>query len=226
MNLSEETLKRLRCQMVKEQLAGRDIRDKRILDAFKSVPRHRFVGPLDQQNAYSDFPLPIGSGQTISQPYIVALMTQLADLKKTSKVLEIGTGSGYQTAVLAELVKEVFSIERIGSLAERAKKILMELGYGNICIEVGDGTLGWREFAQFDKIIVTASSPEIPSPLIDQLALGGNMVIPIGPRFSQRLVVIEKSKKGRITRIDKSGCVFVSLIGEYGWQDEKEKEVG
>lgn len=218
MSPSEKDLEYLRYRMVEEQLLGRDIKDNNVLEVFKKVPRHRFVDALNQGNAYDDFPLPIGNGQTISQPYIVSLMVQLIDVRNTDRVLEIGTGSGYETAILAELAKEVFSVERIGLLAERSKKILEGLGYDNIFIKIGDGTLGWKEFAPFDKIIVTASSPDIPGPLVDQLSDEGIMVIPIGPRFSQRLVLVEKSKKGRVSKADKSNCVFVPLIGEYGWK--------
>ncbi|MBU1887678.1 MAG: protein-L-isoaspartate(D-aspartate) O-methyltransferase [Candidatus Omnitrophica bacterium] len=219
MNHCEKTLEHFRHQMVREQLLGRDISDKKVIDVFKNIPRHRFIETSDNKKAYGDFPLEIGSGQTISQPYMVALMVQLIEAEKTDRVLEIGTGSGYQTAILAELAKEIFSVECVDVLAEKAKGILSELGYGNIRIKVGDGTLGWQEFAPFDKIIVTASSPDIPGPLIDQLAAGGKLVIPVGPRVSQRLILVEKSEKGCITKSDKTGCVFVPLIGKYGWSE-------
>lgn len=218
MNPCEETLEHLRNKMVKEQLSGRDIREARLLDVFRKVPRHRFIDPLNQENAYGDFPLEIGSGQTISQPYIVALMVQFINVNSGDRVLEIGTGSGYETAILGELSKEVFSVERIRSLAEKAEKILSQLGYINIKINVGDGTLGWQDFAPFDKIIVAASSPDVPRPLIDQLAPGGSMVIPIGPRLSQRLVIIEKSTQGHIIKKEGSSCIFVPLIGEHAWK--------
>ena len=219
MNLCEKTLERFRHQMVKEQLLGRDIRDKRVLDVFRKVPRHRFVDPADAMKAYGDFPLAIGDNQTISQPYMVALMAQLVEAGKTDRVLEIGTGSGYQTAILAELAKEVFSIERVEALGKRAKGILEELGYDNIRVKVGDGTLGWPEYAPFDKIVVTASSPDVPGPLIEQLAIGGKLVIPVGSRISQRLTLVERPEKDRVIRKDKTGCVFVPLIGKYGWSE-------
>lgn len=210
-------LQKLRDQMVKEQLVGRDIKDKRVLDAFLKVPRHKFVSVESQSSAYADYPLPIGENQTISQPYMVALMSQLLELKPQDSVLEIGTGSGYQAAILAELSKMVYSIERITSLAEKAEKILHELGYTNIKIKVDDGTLGWQEASPFDAIIVTAASPEIPETLITQLAEGGRLVIPVGQTtFGQTLVLVKKNK-GRIETKNICGCVFVPLIGKYGY---------
>jgi len=203
--------------MVNVQLLGRDIKDKRVLDVFRKVPRHRFVDPAMYKDAYGDFPLSIGKGQTISQPYIVALMAQLLNLLKTDRVLEIGTGSGYETAILAELAGEVFSIERIESLAVKAKEALKDFGYKNIHIKIDDGTLGWQEFAPFDKIIVTASSQDIPKPLLDQLSEEGRLVIPVGPRGTQRLLVLEKDNEGQISEKDICGCVFVPLIGKYGY---------
>lgn len=217
MNPSEENLEYLRHRMVEEQLARRDIKDVKVLNVFREMPRHRFVDPDMCQDAYGDFPLSIGKGQTISQPYIVALMVQLLDVRKTDRVLEIGTGSGYETAILAELGGEIFSVERIEGLAVKAGKILEELGYKNIKIKAGDGTLGWQEFAPFDKIIVTASSPEVPRPLLNQLSNGGRMVIPVGSRFTQRLVLLEKDGRGKVSEREVCGCVFVPLIGEFGW---------
>lgn len=219
MNHSGEDFDCLRHKMVEEQLVRRDIRDKKVLEVFARVPRHRFVEPVMYNDAYGDFPLSIGKGQTISQPYIVALMAQLLDIRDSDKVLEIGTGSGYETAILAELAKEVFSIERIGVLAKRAETLLKDLGYRNIRIKIDDGTLGWEEFAPFDKIIVTASSMEAPGPLLDQLSVGGKLVIPIGPRFTQRLMVMEKSMSGNISNKEICGCVFVPLVGKYGWEE-------
>jgi len=204
--------------MVKDQLMGRDIKDKRILDIFDRIPRHRFIDPTMYDEAYGDFPVSIGKGQTISQPYMVAFMVQLLNVAESDRVLEIGTGSGYETAILAELAKEVFSVERIGALADKAKQALEDFGYNNIHIKVDDGTLGWQEFAPFNKIIVTASSLNIPSPLVDQLLKGGDMVIPVGSRFTQRLILLEKSEHGRVTERDVCGCVFVPLIGRYGWE--------
>ncbi len=217
MRPSEEDLEYLRQRMVKEQLLGRDIKDKKVLDVFRKIPRHRFVDPAMSQDAYGDFPLSIGRAQTISQPYIVALMVQLLDIAKGDKVLEIGTGSGYETAILAELGGDVYSIERIELLATKAKKVLEELGYKNIHIKTGDGTLGWQEFVPFDKIVITASSADPPGPLLEQLSAGGRMVMPVGSRFTQKLILFEKNKQGNFFRRDICGCVFVPLIGKYGW---------
>lgn len=197
---------------------GRDIRDKKVLDAFRKVPRHKFVDPAMSGDAYNDFPLSIGDGQTISQPYMVALMVQLLDIVKKDTVLEIGTGSGFQTAILAELANSVFSIERIEVLTKRAKKVLEESGYSNINIKTDDGTLGWKEFAPFDKIVVTAGSPDVPNPLLEQLSIGGRIVIPVGSRFMQRLMLLEKREEGRVSEKDVCGCVFVPLIGDHGWK--------
>lgn len=205
--------------MVKNQLMGRDIKDKKILDVFDRVQRHRFIDPTMYDEAYGDFPVSIGKGQTISQPYMVAFMVQLLNVAESDRVLEIGTGSGYETAILAELAREVFSVERIGALADKAKQALEDFGYNNIHIKVDDGTLGWQEFSPFNKIIVTASSLNIPSPLVDQLLKGGSMVMPVGSRFTQRLILLEKSEQGRVTERDVCGCVFVPLIGKYGWSN-------
>ena len=211
--------------MVRDQLMGRDIKDNKVLSAFRKVPRHRFVDPAMYEDAYRDFPLSIGKGQTISQPYIVALMVQLLDAAGTDKVLEIGTGSGYETAILAESgAGEIFSIERIGPLATKAEKVLKELGYKNIHIKTGDGTLGWQEFAPFDKIIVTAGSIDTPKPLLDQLSGGGKIVIPVGSRLTQRLMLFEKTKEGKVFEKDLCGCVFVPLIGKYGWKGDYARE--
>ena len=219
MNACEESLEYLRQKMVKDQLLSRDIKDKKVLNVFRNVPRHQFIDPAMRKDAYGDFPLSIGKGQTISQPYIVALMVQLLDVLEKDRILEIGTGSGYETAILAELAQDVFSIERIEVLAAKARRILEGLSYKNVHIKIGDGTLGWEEHAPFDKIIVTASSPGIPRPLLDQLSEGGKMVIPVGTRFTQRLTLLEKSEGGRLSEQDVCGCVFVPLIGEYGWKD-------
>ncbi|MCM8771321.1 MAG: protein-L-isoaspartate(D-aspartate) O-methyltransferase [Candidatus Omnitrophica bacterium] len=204
----------LRIRMVKEQLLGRDINDERVLAAFQKVPRHLFVPEDFQKNAYEDYPLPIGEGQTISQPYMVALMTQLLCLSGEEKVLEIGTGSGYQAAILAELSKEVYTIERFETLANNAKKVLLKLGYANVNVRVGDGTQGWPEEAPFDRIIVTAASPHIPHPLIEQLKDPGLLVIPLGEAFSQILTVVYKDK-AKIRQEEICGCVFVPLVGKY-----------
>ncbi|MGE4357496.1 MAG: protein-L-isoaspartate(D-aspartate) O-methyltransferase [Candidatus Omnitrophota bacterium] len=209
----------LRQKMVNDQLLSRGIKDKRVIEAFLKVPRHKFVSENNITEAYDDHPLPIGEGQTISQPYMVALMTECLDLKGEEKVLEIGTGSGYQTAILAELALEVYSIERFSSLAEKARLALTDLGYKNIKIKIGDGTLGWEEFAPYDRIIVTAGAPEIPPPLILQLKENGRLVIPLGDSFSQVLTVIEKIGN-RIKKEEICGCVFVPLVGRYGWDKE------
>jgi len=205
--------------MLQEQLLRRDIKDKKVLDVFNKVPRHKFVDPAMQEESYCDFPLSIGEDQTISQPYMVALMVQLLDIAKSDRVLEIGTGSGYGTAIIAELGSAVFSIERIEKLANKARLLLEKLDYKNIHIKIGDGTLGWEKFAPFEKIVVTAASSQAPRPLLDQLKEGGRLVMPIGPRFSQRLIVLEKSRDGHIGEKDICGCVFVPLIGQYGWEE-------
>ena len=206
--------------MVEVQLISRGIKDKRVLDAFRKVPRHEFVPKELIDSAYIDSPLPIGEGQTISQPYMVALMTECLCLKGEEKVLEIGTGSGYQAAILAELAKEVYSIERIEILTLRATEILESLGYKNIKVKTGDGTLGWLEFSPYEGIIVTAAAPKVPLPLIEQLKDGGFLVIPLNGRFSQILTVIEKTKdKLRVSEV--CGCVFVPMIGKYGWRENE-----
>lgn len=204
--------------MVEEQLIKREIKDKRLLDVFGRVQRHSFLPEDLKISAYADFPVPIGEGQTISQPYIVALMTEILGIQNSDKVLEIGTGSGYQTAILAELAKEVYSVERFASLSEAAQKILAELGYNNIRLKVADGTCGWQEFAPFDKIIVTAASPRIPLPLAEQLKEGGRMVLPLGESFSQVLTLVEK-EKNKLQPTPLCGCVFVPLIGKYAWKE-------
>ncbi|MBC7331141.1 MAG: protein-L-isoaspartate(D-aspartate) O-methyltransferase [Synergistetes bacterium] len=207
----------LREKMVREQIEARGIRDGRVLEAMRKVPRHLFVPESYISEAYDDHPVPIGEGQTISQPYIVALMTSLLDLKGDERVLEIGTGSGYQTAILAELAKEVYSVERIASLAEKAEKRLKELGYRNVKIKVGDGSLGWEEHAPYDAIIVTAAAPKVPKPLVKQLKVGGRLVIPIGDRFFQSLHRYIKRDEKTLDGRDFGGCVFVPLRGEEGW---------
>lgn len=207
----------LRERMVATQIASRGIKNKRILETMAKVPRHRFVLPEYLDSAYEDHPLPIGEGQTISQPYMVALMTECLGLKGDEKVLEVGTGSGYQAAILAELSKEVYTIERFESLAERAKKVLRDLRYENVKMIVGDGSRGLEEEAPFDGIMVTAGAPILPKSLVDQLAEGGRMVIPVGGSFSQALLLVEK-EKGKVKTTSVCGCVFVPLIGEYGWK--------
>jgi protein-L-isoaspartate(D-aspartate) O-methyltransferase len=208
-----------RLRMVDEQIISRGIKDERVIAAMKKVPRHLFIEEALQSQAYGDHPLPIGEKQTISQPYMVALMTEALELRGREKVLEIGTGSGYQTAILAELSEKVFSVERIRSLAIGARKLVYELGYFNIEIKIIDGTYGWSDESPFDAIIVTAGGPDIPQPLIDQLGVGGRLVIPVGDAAVQDLFRIIKTEKG-INKEDLGGCRFVKLIGKYGWNEE------
>ncbi len=208
-----------RLKMVEEQIVSRGIKDPKLIAAMKKIPRHLFVEEALQNQAYSDHPLPIGEKQTISQPYMVALMTEALLLTGKEKVLEIGSGSGYQTAILAELSEKVFSIERIRSLAIRARKLLYELGYFNVEIKIFDGTFGWMEESPFDAIMVTAGSPNIPQSMIDQLAMGGRLVIPVGDAHTQDLLRVTKIEGG-IKKEDLGGCRFVKLIGKYGWEDE------
>ncbi len=205
-------------KMIQQQIAARGINNPRVLEAFLRVPRHEFVPAALRDEAYADYPLPIGEGQTISQPFIVALMTQALALEGEEKVLEIGLGSGYQAAILACLAKEVFSIELRPSLAREGEKKLKELGFFNIQVKVGDGSLGWPEKAPFHAIIVTAAAPQVPPPLLEQLTEGGRLVIPLGPRGRQNLLRITK-RKGELVKEDLGACVFVPLIGEYGWKD-------
>jgi protein-L-isoaspartate(D-aspartate) O-methyltransferase len=208
--------KSLQEEMVTQQIMGRGVVTPRVIEAFRKVPRHLFVPEQFLTHAYNDHPLPIGEGQTISQPYMVALMTDLLDLSKEDKVLEIGTGSGYQAAILAELGNEVFTVERHKLLAERSERILKELNYQNVKVLVGDGTKGWKEFSPYQKIIVTASAPDVPQPLFVQLDEMGKLVIPVGGRWSQDLILVQK-RKGKMIRNSVCGCVFVPLIGEYGY---------
>jgi protein-L-isoaspartate(D-aspartate) O-methyltransferase len=213
-----QDFKKERLAMVDEQLRRRGISDQRVLAVMTKIPRHSFLSSDYQLAAYEDRPLPIGEGQTISQPYMVAVMTQSLELKGDERVLEIGTGSGYQTAILAELAKTICTIERIQELLLRAQKILQELGYENIFFLTGDGTKGWPEKAPFDGIIVTAGAPEIPYTLTSQLAQGGRLVIPVGPRYTQTLYKVTR-KGSRFTEEDITGCVFVPLVGDFGWKE-------
>jgi protein-L-isoaspartate(D-aspartate) O-methyltransferase len=204
--------------MVKSQLACRGIRDKRVLDAMCQVPRHLFI-PEDMRGlAYCDGPLPIGHGQTISQPYIVALMTELLELTGQERVLEIGTGSGYQAAILSHLVHQVYSIERHAVLAQQAEKVLAQLGYDNVVVRVGDGTLGWPEHSPYEAIIVTAAAPDVPQPLIDQLADGGRLVAPVGSRWSQALVKM-KRQGDLLVKEHLTAVAFVPLVGKHSWRE-------
>lgn len=208
-----------RNRMVDDQLIPRGISEPRVLSAMRKVPRHLFVEEALQDRAYGDYALPIGEKQTISQPFMVALMTEALELSGSEIVLEIGTGSGYQAAILAELSRQVYSIERIPSLALRAKKVIEDLGYKNVDIKIYDGTLGWEEKAPFDCMIVTASAPDIPKSLTDQLKLGGRLVIPVGTRHFQTLIKVVKKKDG-LVKMPLTECVFVPLIGTYGWVEE------
>ncbi|MBW2035960.1 MAG: protein-L-isoaspartate(D-aspartate) O-methyltransferase [Deltaproteobacteria bacterium] len=211
--------RRLRERMVSTQIEARGINDQRVLAAMRKVPRHLFVSEAFQDQAYGDFPLPIGEGQTISQPYIVAEMTQALELTKDDRVLEIGTGCGYQAAILAELAYRVYTIERIRSLFITARKTLDRLHYHNVVARCSDGTLGWPEESPFDAIIVTAGAPEVPRALVDQLRTGGRLVIPVGGHFSQTLLKIIRQKDG-LREINLGGCRFVKLIGKQGWQED------
>ncbi|MEZ4524456.1 MAG: protein-L-isoaspartate(D-aspartate) O-methyltransferase [Desulfobacterales bacterium] len=212
---------RQREDMVRRQIEARGVTDPKVLAAMREVPRHLFVGEALEDQAYGDFPLPIGEQQTISQPYIVAEMTQALALSEEDRVLEIGTGSGYQAAVLAEIVFRVYTVERIHALYIRTRKLFDRLHYHNIVTRYSDGTMGWEEESPFDAIIVTAGSPVIPAPLIRQLAVGGRMVIPVGNRFTQDLVKIYKDQNG-IRQVSLGGCRFVKLIGTHGWKKEED----
>ena len=207
-----------RDRMLRQQIEPRGIRDAHVLAAMRRVPRHFFVPQGYQDRAYDDTPLSIGEGQTISQPYIVAYMTQLLHSKAGDRVLEIGVGSGYQTAVLAEIVAEVIGIERIASLAESAHARLAELGYDNVSIRIGDGTLGYPPGAPYDGILVAAAGPRIPPPLVEQLAPGGRLVIPVGSDVEQMMQVVERTAAGlQVSNL--APVRFVPLIGDEGWRD-------
>jgi len=201
-----------------QQVAARGVADARVLEAMRRVPRHRFVDDALQDQAYGDYPLPIGDGQTISQPFIVGRMTELLALGGREKVLEIGTGCGYQAAVLAELAARVCTVERLPRLAARARQTLEALGYSNVWVRTANGTFGWPDEAPFDRILVAAGGPEVPPPLFEQLAEGGRMVMPVGSADAQTLSVIEK-RSGEMRVTEDSGCVFVKLIGKYAWQN-------
>lgn len=216
--MKEDIYKIRRLTMVSEQIEKRGIKDKRVIEAMQAIPRHLFVPESEIDNAYSDFPLPIGCNQTISQPYMVALMTSLLKLSGKERVLEIGTGSGYQAAILSKLAKEVYTIERIGELKEKAQTILKSLKIENVYVILGNGTLGLPEYAPYDRVIVTAAAGEIPKPLEDQLKDPGIMVIPVGKDY-QRLIVATK-ENGLIEKRDEGGCVFVPLIGKYGLKND------
>lgn len=201
----------LRDKMIRQQLIGRGFQNKKVIEAFYRVPRHYFTGEALPDQAYGDHPLPIGEGQTISQPYIVALMTEALNLEDAERVLEIGTGSGYQAAILAELVKEVYTIERIAELQEKARKALDSIGYSNIYYKVGDGTKGWPEKAPYDGIIITAAVSKVPDPLLQQMRTGGNLVAPVGNINEQELKVLTRHEHG-LEEKSLGRCRFVPLI--------------
>jgi protein-L-isoaspartate(D-aspartate) O-methyltransferase len=207
-----------RGRMVDEQIVGRGVKDERILAAMRRVPRHEFLPEAIRGMAYADNALPLGEGQTMSQPYMVAIMTELLGPTGTERVLEIGTGSGYQAALLAELCSKVYTVERIKTIAEKARATLDRLGYRNVAIKIYDGTYGWKEMAPFDAIMVTAGAPEIPAPLVEQLKDGGRMVIPVGDRFGQTLLKVVRTGEGTVTQRS-IPCVFVPLIGNHGWKE-------
>jgi protein-L-isoaspartate(D-aspartate) O-methyltransferase len=202
--------------MVRRQIEARGVTDPYVLAAMLKVPRHLFVGDALRDQAYGDFPLPIGEQQTISQPYIVAEMTQALQPGKDDRILEIGTGSGYQAAILAEIVFRVYTIEKLYPLYTKTRKLFDQLRYHNIVTKYSDGTSGWKDESPFDGIIVTAGSPTIPTPLVSQLAIGGRMVIPVGDQYSQELIKLYKDENG-IHKTNLGGCRFVKLVGEYGW---------
>ncbi|ABB31654.1 protein-L-isoaspartate O-methyltransferase [Geobacter metallireducens RCH3] len=210
-----------RKRMVETQIISRGVKDRRLIEAMLKVPRHVFVEEAMAAQAYSDTPLPIGEKQTISQPYMVALMTELLELSGREKVLEIGTGSGYQAAILATLADRVYTVERIRPLALKARRALDRLGLLNVNIKISDGTIGWEEEAPFDAIIVTAGAPDVPDKLAEQLAVGGRLVIPVGNQFDQVLVRITKQEDGSLIRENVTGCRFVKLVGKYGWGTEE-----
>jgi len=207
-----------RARMVAEQIAYRGVKDPRVLAVMGKVPRHEFMPEALRTQAYGDHAMPIGDGQTISQPYIVALMTELLELKGDERVLEIGTGSGYQAAVLAELCQKVFTVERVKALADKARVTLDRLGYRNVAMKTFDGTYGWKDMAPFDAIMVTAAGPDIPQTLVEQLKEGGRLVIPVGERSSQVLKKVIKSPAGIVTE-SSIPCMFVPLIGNHGWKE-------
>lgn len=216
---TDDSYQKDRYQMVEEQIAGRSIRNQRVLEAMRQVPRHLFVPPDVRHLAYHNGPLPIGDGQTISQPYIVAVMTSLLALKGDENVLEIGTGSGYQAAILSRLAKTVHTVERHINLAARASQILQELGYTNVFVHHGDGTLGWPETAPYDAILITAAAPTAPPPLLEQLVDGGYLVLPVGNRFSQDLQRWQRTGQHYQTE-SFLPVAFVPLLGKYGWKEE------
>ena len=209
----------VRERMIRELIAARGVKDERVLAALRKVPRHLFVKDHLRTQSYGDHALPIGSSQTISQPYIVARMTELLEVGPEHSVLEIGTGSGYQTAILALLARRVYSLERIAELAREAIPRMRQLGLENVKIQVFDGTVGWSEWAPYDRILVTAGAPKVPDPLLDQLAPGGVLVIPEGQLNAQKLVIYKKLARGAIRRSEGEEVAFVPLLGRHGWKE-------
>ena len=208
----------LRERMVRDMIAARGVKDERVLAAMRRVPRHLFVRDHLRSQAYGDHALPVGSSQTISQPYIVARMTEILDPRPDSSVLEIGTGTGYQTAILAVLARWVYSLERVAELAQQAIPRIRDLGISNVKVQVFDGSVGWSEWAPYDRILVTAGAPKVPEPLLDQLAPGGSLLIPEGTRNMQRLVLYRKSARGDVRRKEGEEVAFVPLLGRHGWK--------
>lgn len=206
-------------RMVRDLIAARGVADERVLAAMRKLPRHLFVKDHLRNQAYGDHALPIGASQTISQPYIVARMTELLEVAAGHSVLEIGTGSGYQTAILAMLARRVYSLERIAELAQQAIPRMRQLGLDNVKIQVFDGTVGWSEWAPYDRILVTAGAPKVPEPLLEQLAPGGTLLVPEGPMHAQRLVLYKKSARGEIRRREGEEVAFVPLLGRHGWKE-------
>jgi protein-L-isoaspartate(D-aspartate) O-methyltransferase len=212
-----ESLHQKRARMVEEQLRARGIRDERVLTAMGKVPREEFISGEDADNAYGDYPLPIGAGQTISQPYIVASMVEALELRPQDRVLEVGTGTGYQAAILGELASEVWTMERHAELADKAREILQRLRYANVHVVIGDGSLGLAKQAPFDKILVAAAAPRVPETLVVQLADDGRLVVPVGSREEQQVLVVRKV--GDQTKVTpREACRFVPLVGEQGWE--------
>ena len=219
MSILSSDMQKVRDRMVEEQLIPRGIHDPKTLEAMRRVPRHLFVEDALQNQAYNDFPLPIGNGQTLSQPYIVALMTQALGLQGGERILEIGTGSGYQAAILSLICEKIYTVERIDSLLVKARKIFDQLHYLNILTKLDDGTNGWLEYGPYDAIIVTAGGPKVPEPLLDQLADPGRLVIPVGDQGMQNLQLVTKNE-GAITEKTIEYVRFVNLIGTHGWRTE------
>ena len=207
-------------RMVRDHIAARGVKDERVLAAMRKVPRHLFVKDHLRSQAYGDHALPIGAAQTISQPYIVARMTELLEVAAEHSVLEIGTGSGYQTAILAQLARWVYSLERIAELAQQAIPRMRQLGLANVKVQVFDGTVGWSEWAPYDRILVAAGAPKVPEPLLDQLAPGGVLLIPEGQLNAQRLVIYRKSARGELRRRESEDVAFVPLVGRHGWKEK------